>query len=76
VEDDDFIVTVQDARAVGYCRRGSHTFSEMYGLDWMDYLHNGIPASKLRSLNDALVNKVIEQARKRIQLEASNGKVE
>lgn len=73
-EKPEIIVTIQDARAIGYCRRGSHTFGQLYGLDWMDFLKNGVPASKLRSLNDALVDKVIAQAEKRI--EAENGKVE
>jgi hypothetical protein len=74
-EEPDIIVTVQDARAIGYCRRGSHKFSELYGLDWIDFLENGIPASKLRSLGDALVEKAIEQAKKRIKAEAENGQV-
>lgn len=71
--DEDVIVTVKDMRKAGYCRRGSHLYSEVCGLDWMDFLKNGISASKLRGNGDALAEKVIDIAKQRIATEAKNG---
>lgn len=53
---------------LGYCRRGSHDFAVPKGFDWMDFLRNGIPASKLQEYeNDIMVQALIAEAKRRIE---------
>lgn len=61
------IVTHADMRAVGYCNRGGRDFFASHGLDWADFVRNGIDSDVLRALNDAMADKVIEQAEKNAQ---------
>lgn len=56
------IVTLQDARALRYCSRGIRQFFARHGLDYSDFLRNGIPARDLRATGDAMALKVIEVA--------------
>lgn len=65
--DEDFIVTIQDARALGYCRRGSYVFSQRYGIDWTDFVRNGVRASVLRQIDDDMVKSLLQQAKSRIE---------
>lgn len=55
-------VTIKDIRAVRFCSDGVRHFAEERGLSWEDFLRDGIDADELRKLDDALVNKIIEQA--------------
>jgi hypothetical protein len=58
----DVIVTMEHVRKAQMCSRGSRKFFERHNLDWNDFLLNGIPASKLIPLNDAMANEVVEIA--------------
>ena len=48
----------------GYCSRGMRDFAERYGLDWEDFLRNGIDAEILRAIDDHMVKAVIAEAEK------------
>lgn len=67
------IVTMQDARAVrtptgrGYCSRGIRAFFARHGLDFQDFLRNGIAAEKLEATGDHMALKAVEVARGRQQ---------
>lgn len=67
----DVIVTMEHMRAVrwgsrrGYCSTGVESFFERYGLDFTDFLHNGITADKLRATGNALALRAVEIAEAR-----------
>lgn len=58
-------VTHADLRVLGYCNRGSRDFFDRHGLDWREFLHDGIDAEILLSTGDAMASRVVEQAQKR-----------
>lgn len=61
--DDEIIVTMKHIRAAGMCSGGPRIFFAQHGLDWSDFLRNGIPASKLLATGDAMAAQVVEVAR-------------
>ena len=56
------IVRVEHMRAAKYCAGASRKWFASAGLDWNDFLTNGIPADKLRAAGNPLVEKVITEA--------------
>lgn len=60
---DDPIIRMPDIRAVHMCSRGSRQFFERHGLDWQDFLKNGIPASKLAATGDHMALTLVEHVR-------------
>lgn len=59
------IVTRQDMITASQCSCGGREFFARHGLDWSDFLKNGIDANKLREINDEMVNQVILIAEQR-----------
>lgn len=59
------IVTMKDIRSAKMCSRGTRAFFERHGLDYSDFLKNGIQADKLAATGDAMALQVIEVARGR-----------
>lgn len=59
------IVRIEDVRAVPLCTRGARRWFDGYGLDFRDFLINGIAAETLAALDDALANRVIAAAEAR-----------
>lgn len=51
-------------REVGYCNRGMRELCRRENIDWPDFVRNGIPADRLRALNNAMVNRVIDSVEK------------
>jgi hypothetical protein len=64
------IVLHRHLREIGYCNRGCRTFFERHGLDWREFLADGIEADRLASTGDAMALKAVEHAAK----EAGNGR--
>lgn len=62
---DDPIVTMRHIRQANMCSGGPRKFFAKHGLDWSDFLTNGIPASKLLATGDAMAEIVVEIARGR-----------
>jgi hypothetical protein len=56
------IVLHRHLRELGYCNRGSREFFQRHGLDWADFLKNGIEAEKMLATNDAMAARTVEQA--------------
>ena len=56
----ELVVTLKDIRAMNHCSSGARQWFKSNGLDWMDFLKNGIPASKLLEVNDALGRRLVE----------------
>lgn len=63
---DDIIVRVHHVRKAKLCARGMRGWFARNGLDFMDFLNNGIPISKLDAMNDALANRVAQIAREEV----------
>jgi hypothetical protein len=66
---DDPRCYVRHVRAAGLCSRGSRAWCAHNGVDWSDFLANGIPASVLEAKRDAIVARVAKLARE----EAASG---
>lgn len=58
-------VTVQDLKTVHFCNRGGRLFFERHGLDWSDFIKNGVDAEALRATGDAMALAVVEEAERR-----------
>lgn len=74
----DVIVTMRHLRTVpgfsprpGFCARGGREFFRRHGLDWGDFLRNGIPASRLEATGDGLALALAAHAR---NMEAGDGR--
>lgn len=63
------IITMEDCRQLHYCSKGIRKFFGRYGLDYSDFLQNGIPFEQLKeaSNNDGMVLALEEVARGRQQ---------
>jgi hypothetical protein len=62
------IVTITDVRKAGYCVRGIRTWARTNGLDFNDFVKNGIEHERLAALGDAMADRVIA-----LKLERENG---
>lgn len=67
--DSEIIVKMDDVRAAHQCSRGARTFCERHGIDWSTFLKEGIAASVLETIGDAMGLQALEQAKKRIERE-------
>ncbi len=57
------IVRHRHCRELGYCNRGMRAWAARVGLDWADFLKNGIDAEILRArFNNAMAERAIAQA--------------
>lgn len=53
-------ITIQDVRNAGYCASGARRWFESYGLDFMDFLHNGIEITRFLGTGDAMAQRVVD----------------
>lgn len=60
---DDFVIRMPDLRSAKMCSRGARSFFEVHGLDWQDFLKNGILASKLEATGDLMALRLVEVTR-------------
>lgn len=47
----------------GFCRGGSKQWFAAHGLDWADFVRNGIPAERMEATGDALGLALVAWAR-------------
>lgn len=64
-------LTITDVRQAGLCVRGARRFFQHHGVDFADFVKNGISLAEAEATGDALVLRVIESKRKR---EEANGR--
>lgn len=57
---DDPVITITDVRRAGHCVSGARRWFEAHGLDFKDFLANGVPSSVMAATNDALGLRVVE----------------
>jgi hypothetical protein len=48
----------------GFCRGKSRAWAARNGLDWKDFVRNGIPAETLEATGDGMALALVEWARK------------
>lgn len=56
--EDDPLIRIDDIRKVGICAAGARRWFEANGLDFRDFMANGIPASALDATGDAQAFRV------------------
>lgn len=59
------IITMRDIRAAKMCSGGARRFFDRHGLDWKDFLDNGIESEIVLATGDAMARKVVEVANER-----------
>lgn len=57
----------------GLCRNGARAFAKRQGLDWRDFVRNGIPAETLEATGDAFAIAVAKWARECGAAEQAHG---
>jgi hypothetical protein len=57
----------RDLAAIKFCNRGARQFFERHGLDWSDFIKNGLDASRVEHIDDAMLRQVVAAARQREQ---------
>lgn len=62
---DDFIVSIKDARALGYCSRGQREFCKRHNIDFLTFVREGIPASQFMETQDHQAIRMVEAAMNR-----------
>ncbi len=59
------VVTLKDARELGYCSRGMRDWFQRHGLDWSRFIREGLPADDLLATGDAMAGALVEHVRGR-----------
>jgi len=54
-----------DVMAVSFCNRGAREFCVKHGIDWGDFVRNGIEVSKVTHIDDAMLKRAITAAEAR-----------
>lgn len=67
-------VYAKDIRAARLCFGGARPWFRRHGLDWQDFLANGIAAERLAATGDALAFRVIAIAQEREDREGPDGR--
>jgi hypothetical protein len=55
-------VYVRHVRQCGFCLSGVRKWAELHGLDYRDFLSNGIPVSQILQIQDAYAKQIIDRA--------------
>lgn len=62
-EESEVRVYVRHIRACGYCLvPGARDCARHHGLDWRDFIRNGIPVSTLKAINDVMCQNIVAKA--------------
>lgn len=63
---DDFLITMRDLECNGMCARGVRRWFIDQGLDFKEFLKNGISSLELSGTGDGLGIKAVEMVRSRL----------
>lgn len=58
---DDMVITISDIRAAGHCPSGIKRWFDAQGLDFRDFLKNGIPAKDFLASGDGQAEQVVRR---------------
>jgi len=53
-------IYMSDLRKAKMCAKGARGFADRNGIDWKDFLRNGIDISKIENIDDAMVQQVVK----------------
>jgi hypothetical protein len=56
---------MRDIRACNMCSRGARKFFERHGLDWNDFLQNGVECETIEKTGDAMGLRVVAHVRRK-----------
>jgi len=56
-------VKMRHIREARMCSKGARAFFERHGLDWNEFIKNGIDTAKLEATGDAMAMQVVKVAR-------------
>lgn len=59
----EIIVRIEHVRKAGLCTRGARQWFRMRALDYMQFLKDGLPISRIEAVGDSLSAKVCAAAR-------------
>lgn len=59
---DNIIITMQDMRRVGFCAAGVEAFFKREGLDYADFLQNGIDSGVFLATGSVFARKCVGEA--------------
>ena len=62
-------ITHADCEECGFCNHGLRIMAKRNGIDWWDFLQNGVDAEIMQSWNDENANRAIAAAKARIERE-------
>ena len=57
------IVTTTHMHEIGYCARGGRRWAERYGLDWSEFVKNGLPVEAFEATGDAMGLRIAQYVR-------------
>lgn len=57
----------------GFCRAKMKAWFDIHGLDWRDFVINGIESEKLEAIDDAFAKATVKWARECADKDARNG---
>ena len=60
-------ITMRDIRAAKMCSRGARQFFDRHGLDWGDFVRNGVLIEIIENIDDAMAQQVVGVAREQRQ---------
>lgn len=63
----------RDGLAAGYCRVGMKHKCVALGMDFRQFVREGVPLEEAEKHDDEQIRRTIEAARERIRRESSNG---
>ena len=58
---------MRDIRAAKMCSRGARQFFDRHGLDWSDFVRNGVLIDVIEKIDDAMAQQVVGVAREQRQ---------
>jgi hypothetical protein len=64
----DILITITDVTLAGHCPSGARRWFDDHGLNFRNFLKNGIPAADLLATGDALADQVVSR---RLQRDAA-----
>lgn len=56
------VIRIEDVRRAGHCPSGARTWFKLHGIDFRDFVKNGVRADVLLATNDAQARQVVALA--------------
>ncbi|USL90025.1 hypothetical protein [Vibrio phage vB_VpaS_CHI] len=56
------VITIEHIRNVHFCSKGARYFCERHGLDWNEFIKNGLPEEVVLATGDHMAIEVVEAA--------------